>query len=563
MAQQEISAALFMQMMRAGAKNLNKHVDAVNALNVFPVPDGDTGTNMSLTITSGVKEMESVSTANTVGKLAGALSKGLLMGARGNSGVILSQIFRGFAKAVSDKETVNAQDLAEAFSRGVETAYKAVIKPVEGTVLTVSREAAEAGIRQARRAQTPVEVLEAVCGEAKSSLARTPDLLPVLKQTGVVDAGGQGLVFIYDGMLSVLKGEVMEEEESTAELPDLDSLAALAHEQNAQSKLDPSEIENGYCTEFIIMLNIDRRSVEPFVENVFREEIGQHGDSLLVVADDDLVKVHIHAEHPGNALNYAMKYGDLTRIKIDNMREQYENVTGSYAGSSTPTNEEKPVEKKEYGLVAVAAGEGIAEIFRSLGVDVVIEGGQTMNPSTQDLAEAIERISAEHIIILPNNKNIILTAEQVSQVVSTPVTVLPTRTIPQGLSALLAFQADEKPEENKQKMMEAYAQVKSGEVTYAIRDSNMNGMEIKEGDYLGILEGKIEKVNLDLLTTSKELLETMIGDEADVVTIIYGQDVEEIQVEELTQFLEANYPDTEVEVYRGGQPLYFFLFSVE
>nr|WP_131926353.1 DAK2 domain-containing protein [Hazenella coriacea] len=550
-----------MQMMRAGAKNLNSHVDTVNALNVFPVPDGDTGTNMSLTITSGVKEMEHVS-AKTVGELAAALSKGLLMGARGNSGVILSQIFRGFARAVSDKETVNAQELAEAFDRGVETAYKAVIKPVEGTVLTVSREAAEAGMRQSRKTLEPVEVLEAVCEEAKQSLARTPELLPVLKQTGVVDAGGQGLVFIYDGMLSVLKGEVIEEE-ITSDLPDLDSLADIAHEQNAQSKLDPSEIENGYCTEFIIMLNIDRRSVEPFVENVFREEIGEHGDSLLVVSDDDLVKVHIHAEYPGEALNYAMKYGDLTRIKIDNMREQYESVTSSHPSSSTPVPEEVEVEKKEYGLVAVAAGDGIAEIFRSLGVDVVIEGGQTMNPSTQDIAEAIEQISAEHIMILPNNKNIILTAEQVSQVVSTPVTVLPTRTIPQGLAALLAFQADEEPEENKQKMMEAYDQVKSGEVTYAIRDSTMNEMEIKEGDYLGILEGQIEKVDLDLLTTSKELLETMIGDGADVVTIIYGQDVEEAQVDELTQFLEANYPDTEVEVYRGGQPLYFFLFSVE
>lgn len=570
MAQQPIDATLFLQMMRAGAKSLNKHVETVNALNVFPVPDGDTGTNMNLTMTSGVKEMEKVSAADTVGKLAEALSKGLLMGARGNSGVILSQLFRGFAKAVSDKKTINARQLADAFQRGVETAYKAVIKPVEGTVLTVSREAADAGMKKSWSSDDPVVIMETVLNEARRSLARTPDLLPVLKQTGVVDAGGQGLVFIYDGMLSVLKGEIDIEEETVSDLPDLDSLAAVAHDQNAQAMLDPSEIEHGYCTEFIVMLNIDRRETETFDESKFRQEMGQFGDSLLVVADEELVKVHIHAEYPGEALNYAMKYGDLTRIKIDNMREQYDNVTGGQssahaekASATKPEAKEAPIEKKKYGIVAVAAGTGIAEIFRSLGVDVVIEGGQTMNPSTEDIVNAIEQISAERILILPNNKNIILTAEQVGEVVETPVTVLPTRTVPQGLAALLAFNADLEPVANKQKMMDAYAQVQSGEVTYAIRDSNMNGMEIKEGDYLGIHEGKIETVGKDLFNTSCQLLQKLIGDGADVVTIIYGQDAEEAQVEQLTQWIETRYPDIEYEVHDGGQPLYFFLFSVE
>ncbi|MBA4494754.1 DAK2 domain-containing protein [Paenactinomyces guangxiensis] len=554
-------------MMRAGAKNLDKHVETVNALNVFPVPDGDTGTNMNLTLTSGVKEMEKVRETKTVGKLAEALSKGLLMGARGNSGVILSQLFRGFAKAVSDKSVINPRQLSDAFQRGVETAYKAVIKPVEGTILTVSREAAEAGMKRSWGQEDPVDVMEAVVNEARRSLARTPEKLPVLKQTGVVDAGGQGLVFIYEGMLSVLKGDVAVEEDLAADLPDLDSIASMAHEQNAQAKLDPSQIEHGYCTEFIVQLKTDRRKTKEFDENQFRREMGRFGDSLLVVADDELVKVHIHAEYPGDALNFAMAYGDLTRIKIDNMREQYEHVT---EGKTTvrpvqgaEEEEETGKPDKKYGVVAVAAGEGIANIFRSLGVDVVIEGGQTMNPSTEDIVKAIEQISAEHILVLPNNKNIILTAEQVSEVLNTPITVLPTRTVPQGLAALLAFSPEETPESNKQKMIEAYSHVQSGELTYAIRDSNMNGMEIKEGDFLGIREGKIEKVGRDMIETACGLLETMLGDGADVVTVICGKDVTEAQVKEVSDFIENKYPDTELEVHDGGQPLYYFLFSVE
>ncbi|WP_430624096.1 DAK2 domain-containing protein [Polycladospora coralii] len=559
MTQQHIHAAAFLQMMRAGAKSLNKHVERVNALNVFPVPDGDTGTNMNLTLTSGVKEMEKYAHAETVGKLAEALSKGLLMGARGNSGVILSQLFRGFAKAVSDKEIINARQLADAFQRGVETAYKAVIKPVEGTILTVSREAAEAGMKRSWQTNDPIAILETVLQEAKATLARTPDMLPVLKETGVVDAGGQGLVFIYEGMLAVLKGEVVEELASP-ELPDLESISSLAHEQNAQAQIDPASIEHGYCTEFIVMRGIDRRELAPFQEAQFRQEMETYGDSLLVVADEDLVKVHIHAEHPGDALNHAMKYGDLTRIKIDNMREQHSSVT---EGTAKPSVATKTVEMKKYGLVAVTAGKGIADIFTSLGVDVVIEGGQTMNPSTEDIAKAIEQISAEHIFILPNNKNIILTAEQVGEVIETPVTVLPTKTVPQGLSALLAFNPEISSAENKENMMDAYSHIQSGELTYAIRDTQMNDMTIKEGDFLGIKEGKIEASGSDMNETIYNLLHKMVDAETDVLTIIYGQDVSDEQLETLTSYVEETYPDIECEVYDGGQPLYFYLFSVE
>jgi DAK2 domain fusion protein YloV len=558
LAHQQILATVFLNMMRAGARNLSKHMEAVNALNVFPVPDGDTGTNMNLTLASGVKEMEKAASADSVGKLAEALSKGLLMGARGNSGVILSQLFRGFARAVADKKTVNARQLADAFQKGVETAYKAVIKPVEGTVLTVAREAADAGMKKAWTTDDPEVVMETVLQEARRSLARTPDLLPVLKQTGVVDAGGQGLVYVYEGMLAALKGEEIAEDHATG-LPDMDSLAAMAHE-NAQAKVDPSEIEHGYCTEFIIMLKTTRRPTEAFDEQTFRREMEQFGDSLLVVADDELVKVHIHAEQPGDALNYAMRFGDLTRIKIDNMREQYENVTEGHT-SYKNAQSEKP--KQKYGIVAVAAGKGVVGIFRSMGADVVIEGGQTMNPSTEDIVRAMEQVSAEHLIILPNNKNIILTAEQAAEVAGASMTVLPTRTIPQGLAALLAFDREASPEENRERMTESFTQIQSGELTYAIRDSKVGSLDIKAGDLLGIREGKIEVTGNDLNDTAFRLLEKMLEQGGDVVTILYGKDIRREQAEELAEKISEKHPDVEVEVYSGEQPVYYYLFSVE
>ncbi|WP_124728721.1 DAK2 domain-containing protein [Staphylospora marina] len=548
-------------MMRAAARNLSANVEAVNALNVFPVPDGDTGTNMNLTLTSGVREMELAASAGSVGKLAEALSKGLLMGARGNSGVILSQLFRGFAKGVADKETLTARQFADAFQRGVETAYKAVIKPVEGTVLTVAREAADAGMKVAWTTEDPVVVMETVLREAHRSLAKTPELLPVLKQAGVVDAGGQGLVCVYEGMLAAMKGEEIEPVSPVSQT-DAESLARMAHD-NAQAKVDPSEIEHGYCTEFMILLKTDRRPTEPFDEVTFRKEMEQFGDSLLVVADEELVKVHIHAERPGDALNHAMKYGDLTRIKIDNMREQYEQVTEGHHphGTKEPEKAEKP--KQRYGVVAVAAGDGIAGIFRSMGADVVIEGGQTMNPSTEEIVRAITEANAEHVVILPNNKNIILTAEQAAEVTGADVTVLPTRTIPQGIAALLAFDRSGSPEENRERMNEAAAHVQSGEVTYAVRDSKVGDVEIKSGDLLGIREGKIEVTGSDLNETARRLLDKMLEDGGEVVTILYGRDTAEDSANELAEKLLEEHPDLEVEVHKGGQPVYYYIFSVE
>ncbi len=555
MAQQQINATLFLRMMQAGAQNLHRHEANVNALNVFPVPDGDTGTNMNLTLSAGVKEMEKRSSATTVGELAMAFSKGLLMGARGNSGVILSQLFRGFAKAIANKESIHSIQLADAFQRGVETAYKAVMKPVEGTILTVAREAAEAGMRRSWYSEDPAVIMELILEAARRSLERTPELLPVLKQAGVVDAGGQGLIYIYEGMLQALQGKV-EWNEPVQSVDPADVLVEQAHQKTIQ---DPSEIEYGYCTEFMVQLTTDRRPTEPFSEERFRQEMTKFGDSLLVVADDELVKVHIHTEYPGDALNHAMKYGDLTRIKIDNMREQYASLPKHHPAQANP----QPVEQKKFGLVAVAAGEGVADIFRSLGVDVVIEGGQTMNPSTEDLVNAIEEIAAEHIFILPNNKNIILTAEQVMEVVEKDVTMIPTRTIPQGLAALLAFDAESSIDENKQQMLQRYREVRSGEITYAVRESQVDGFHIQKGDFLGIEEGKIVVVQQDLLETATQLLRKMDADEADIITVIYGKDVTDEIVEQLENLIENDFPDVDVEWHNGGQPLYYFLFSVE
>lgn len=559
-----IDSQMFLDMVRAGAKRLNGSVDQVNALNVFPVPDGDTGTNMNLTLTSGVKELEREAASNAhVGKLAEALSKGLLMGARGNSGVILSQLFRGFAKGVADQEILTSREFVEGLKRGVDTAYKAVIKPVEGTVLTVAREAAEMAVRTAHRTENLAELMERVLKESRSALQRTPEQLPVLAQAGVVDAGGQGLVRIYEGFLAALTGEEVSYTMTDADggSVDLNRLGEIAHRQSAQSHFETGDIEHGYCTEFIVQLKPDKLLETPFSEEQFRRDMARFGDSLLVVADDDLVKVHIHAEQPGDTLTYAQRYGELTRIKIDNMREQHATILDTEHQESGELASVS--EKKRYGLVAVASGDGISEIFRSLGVDVVIQGGQTMNPSTEEMVQAVREIPAEHVFILPNNKNIIMTAEQVTELVEVPVTVLPTRNIPQGLAALLSFNEEANADLNQKRMMESVGDVSSGEVTYAVRDSQYEGGNIQEGDFLGIWEGRIETVGADLLATSRDLLTRMLTHGGDMVTLLYGEDVTPNQVQELTHFLAQNYPDVECEVHYGGQPLYYFLFSVE
>lgn len=541
----QINAEQFLRMMQIGAQRLEQHADRVNALNVFPVPDGDTGTNMNMTIQSGIEEMKNVLVSESVGALAEALSRGLLMGARGNSGVILSQLFRGFAKALSGKSIIESRHIADAFHQGIETAYKAVIKPVEGTILTVAREAAEAGMRFSWGTKDPQELLEVICEAAQEALVKTQKMLPVLQEAGVVDAGGQGLVFIYEGMLHALTHPGELEEISFAE-PAATIPLQVGHTEN----IDPANIEHGYCTEFMVKLRTNRRPVQPFNEQAFRQKMATFGDSLLVVADDDIVKVHIHAENPGSVLDTAMKYGDLSRIKIDNMREQHEQVIAR-------KNE------KEYGIVAIASGAGIADIFRSLGVDVVIEGGQTMNPSADEIAKAIQQVAAKEVYILPNNKNIILTAEQAVHLTGHSCKVLPTRTIPQGFSALLAFQSEATNEHNYQQMQAASKNVRSGEVTFAVRDTTVQKKEIHTGDILGIADGQIVHVGQDIYLTTQNLINEMINDETEIITIFYGQDVKENEVLLWREQLKEMFPDHEIEIHNGGQSIYYFIIAVE
>nr|WP_206529433.1 DAK2 domain-containing protein [Brevibacillus sp. SYP-B805] len=552
-------------MIYLGAKQLHNNVRAVDALNVFPVPDGDTGTNMNLTLTSGVEEltrMESVKISDS----AAALAKGLLMGARGNSGVILSQLFRGFSKAVAGKESINARQFAHALKAGVESAYQAVMKPVEGTILTVAREAAEMAVRVARATDDLVQLMEKTYEQARASLQRTPELLPVLKEVGVVDSGGQGLVFIYEGFLRALRGEAAAEREerlaSTAARVDLDAMVQEHHQ--AQLHLKTEDIRYGYCTEFMIRL---KNSTEPnkkaFSEAVFRNQLDQMGDSLLVISDDELVKVHIHAEEPGNVLNYAQQFGSLHRLKIENMREQHANILQE-GGHKAETDASSAAPKRvPYGLIAVAAGEGIAEIFRSLGVQAIVEGGQTMNPSTEDFVNTIAELPADNIIILPNNSNIIMAAQQAAMLADKPVAVIPTKSVPQGMAALVAFNGGEDLENNRQTMTEAIAAVKTGLVTCAVRDTKMNDVEIKEGDYIGIAEKEIVTSQADMMGAAKTLLRQLVDDETGIVTIIYGEGATEEQAKALALLLSADYPDTDVEVLNGGQPLYPFIFAVE
>lgn len=554
MAKNELDGRMFAHMVSAGAQHLSQSAKQVNALNVFPVPDGDTGTNMNLTLSSGVDEMNRNASSH-IGEVAGALSRGLLMGARGNSGVILSQLFRGFAKEVQDKERVTHREFAQALQHGVDTAYKAVIKPVEGTVLTVAREAAKHGKVAATRVNDVAEVMEEVLQAAKKALDQTPDLLPVLKETGVVDAGGQGLVYIYEGFLAALKGDEISERQEQTE--SLDTLTEIAHQKSAQSHIATEAIEYGYCTEFIIQIIPEKESTRPFDEAAFREALNARGDSLLVVADDDLVKVHIHTEEPLKLIEYGLQYGDIRTAKIENMREQHRSIVEKNTAAETSDD------VKRYGVVAVAMGDGIADIFRSMGADEVIAGGQTMNPSTEDIVNALRGVRAEHYIVLPNNGNIVMAAEQAGEILEKPVTVIPSKTVPQGLSAILSFNADAGIEENRRAMMEAVEHVKSGQVTYAVRDSQVDGLSIKKGDFIGISDGKIAVAHPSLLETAQQLLLGMVSDDTEIVTVFYGEETEASQVEDLERFLTERFPDVEVEVHNGGQPLYYYLFAVE
>ncbi|MEC1721822.1 DAK2 domain-containing protein [Schinkia azotoformans] len=559
MTMQQLDGIKFAGMVLAGANNLSKNAKMVDALNVFPVPDGDTGTNMNLSITSGANEVKQ-QTMNHVGRVASAFSKGLLMGARGNSGVILSQLFRGFAKSIETKETINSFEFAAAFEAGVLTAYKAVMKPVEGTILTVAKDASKKAIQVAKKNNDIVQVMEEVLKEAKASLDRTPDLLPVLKEVGVVDSGGQGLVTIYEGFLAVLKGEELPEVSEAQ--PSMTELVNAEHHKSVQSHLLTEDIEFGYCTEFMVKFEEDKLKNNPFSEDDFRQTLSHYGDSLLVVSDEEIVKVHIHAEHPGNVLNYAQNFGGLIKIKIENMREQHSSILE--ADQHVTTSENKaPQKKSEYGIVAVAMGRGIAELLKSLGAQAVIEGGQTMNPSTEDIVQAINNVHAEKVIVLPNNKNIIMAATQAATVVNQEVIVIPSKTVPQGMTSLLAFNPAVTASENEKAMTNALDKVKTGQITYAVRDTVIDGLEIKKDHFMGILDGKIVVTDQDKNKAAIALLENMISEDDEIITILQGEDANDSDLSELDQFLEENFPDIEVETHNGEQPLYPFIFAVE
>jgi uncharacterized protein len=550
----------FAEMVIQGANHLSANAKMVDALNVFPVPDGDTGTNMNLSITSGAKEVKT-NIQEHIGNVGISLSKGLLMGARGNSGVILSQLFRGFAKSIEGKESISGREFAQALEAGVQTAYKAVMKPVEGTILTVAKDAANKAVEAAQKTDDLVKIMEEVLVEAKASLKRTPDLLPVLKEVGVVDSGGQGLVLVYEGFLAELKGEKLPT--SPESTPSMNELVNAQHHKSVQSHINTEDIVFGYCTEFMVKFEHDKLTKNPFKEERFRNDLSALGDSLLVIADDELVKVHVHSEQPGTVLSYGQRYGSLINIKIENMRQQHTNIVGE---SHTPLVSDKPQtqsQMQEYGIVTVSMGSGVADLFRSIGAHVVIEGGQTMNPSTEDIVKAIKAVNAKKVFILPNNKNIIMAAEQAKDVSEEEVDVIPSKTVPQGLSALLAFNPDSDVTANEKAMTQAMSHVKSGQITFAVRDTHIDGLDIEKNDFMGIAEGKIVVKDKEKLKAAEGLLKEMLDDDSEILTIIYGEDVSKEEVQTLTDYVEEHYGDVEVEVHDGKQPLYSFIFSIE
>ena len=545
MSLKQINGIVFKQMVINGANNLANKSKYVDQLNVFPVPDGDTGTNMSMTMTAGAKELVSLEEAS-IGKVAKVLSRGLLMGARGNSGVILSQLFRGFATGLEGKDEANVEEVTKALESGVKTAYKAVMKPVEGTILTVARESAEQANLKYETVETIVDLYQLVVDEMQISLGRTPELLPVLKEVGVVDSGGQGLLYIFEGFLKALQGETITLEAQTETVGEA-----------AQTALSSDEVEFGYCTEFIIRLDETRT---PFKEDVFRGRLEKLGNSIVVVQDEDIVKVHVHTLTPGDALNLAQKHGEFMKLKIENMTEQHNEIIGQ----SAPQAESVKREQREYGIISVVAGEGVKQLFEEQGCHYVIEGGQTMNPSTEDFLKAIDELNAKNIIILPNNSNIIMAANQAAQVTEdVNVEVIPSKTIPQGYTALMMFNENATVEDNTEEMTQAISEVKSGQVTYAVRDTQMNGVDIKENDFIGILDKDIVVSVPERFESACTLVDKMIDEDSEIVTILYGEGVDEDEADELAEYIENKYDDVEVTIFDGQQPVYSYIISVE
>ncbi|MEG2489004.1 DAK2 domain-containing protein [Anaerorhabdus sp.] len=540
-----INGKTLKDMLQSGACNLNNHHTEIDALNVFPVPDGDTGTNMSMTFTNGVKEVMQ-SNHEELSAVAKTLSKGLLMGARGNSGVILSQIFRGFYQGVDTKEEVNASELAEAFMNGSRVAYKAVMRPVEGTILTVIRESSEMAQIYVSEHETctPLEYMGVLCEEARKSLDTTPELLPVLKEVGVVDSGGAGLLLVLEGFKAALEGNPIE-----------------ASEEITTTQSAALDLENegfGYCTEFIIRLN--NESLKTFKEEKLRNSLAQLGESIVVVQDEEIVKVHVHTLTPGDALNLAQRYGEFVKLKIENMQEQHNAITQEASKTESPAKKSEP---KKYAIISVAAGDGLKALFEEYRVDKVISGGQTMNPSTEDFVAAIKELNAEHIFILPNNSNIILAAQQAKDVLENDnIHVLSTKSIPQGLSACIMFNPEVEVEDNLEEMNAAIAHVKTGQVTYAIKDTTFEGLAINEGDYMGIFEKDIVVATHDKLEATFRLLDKMVDGESEIITLLVGEDATDEDVSQVEDYIASTF-DVEVDTQKGNQPVYNFIIGVE
>lgn len=552
-----INTEVLSKMFLAGAKNLDAKKEWINELNVFPVPDGDTGTNMSMTIMSAAREVSALENP-TMAQLSKAISSGSLRGARGNSGVILSQLFRGFCKVIASYDEVTVSVLSDAFQKAVETAYKAVMKPKEGTILTVAKGAADKALEMVDETEDLVVFCDEVIKHADYVLSQTPEMLPVLKQAGVVDSGGQGLMQVLKGAYDSLLGKEIDYKIEDA------SKGSGVVKISAETE---KEIKFGYCTEFIIVLNKPLTEAEEHEYKAFLESIG---DSIVVVADDEIVKTHVHTNDPGLAIQKALTHGSLSKIKIDNMREEHqeklikdaEKLAAQQKAEEEEAKANEP--RKDMGFISVSIGEGMNEIFKGLGVDYIIEGGQTMNPSTEDMLSAIDHVNADHIFILPNNKNIIMAANQAATLVEDKdIIVLPTKTIPQGIVAMVNYIPDYSPEENKETMLAEIGNVKTGQVTYAVRDTEIDGKTIKQDDYMGIGDSSILSVGQDLKATTLEMVDAMVDEDSAIVSIYYGTDATEEAAEEIGAVIEEKYPDVEVEINAGGQPIYYYVISVE
>lgn len=545
-----IDGQLLYRMLISAANSLENNKRTVNSLNVFPVPDGDTGTNMSMTITSAVKEAQKIKNG-TVNDIAEAAANGSLMGARGNSGVILSQLLRGFARGIKGKDSLNAKTYSAALKEGANTAYKAVMKPTEGTILTVAKEIADKAVELSKTINDINIIVDKTLEHGEAVLNKTPDMLPVLKKAGVVDAGGMGLIYIYKGLSEAIKGrDIAQKEIEKTEVP-----------ETTKGAVSEEEIKYGYCTEFII------RNTNADAEK-FRELLSSRGDSLIVVGGEGIIKVHVHTNEPGKVLSEALEIGELTKIKIDNMREQHRNILMEQGGldeaeSDVSVDSAEVAAQKKSGIITVAMGDGIKNIFIDLGADRVIEGGQTMNPSTEDILNAINDINAESIYILPNNGNIVMAAKQAATLTKKNVTVIPTKSIPQGIAALTVFNPEGEKDENTEAMTYAIGSVKTGQVTYAVRNTNYDDKEIKEGDILGLINGSINNVGTDILEVSKSLIGDMVSDEDELITLLYGEDISEEDAKKLENEIKDRFSDCDVQLYYGGQPLYYFLISVE